>query len=202
MVKVKICGITNPEDALAAVKYGTDMVGFIFAPSLRSVSREEAKEIIAKLPSSVTKVGVFMDNEIDEVKDTIALCGLDMAQLHGNESAAYCLAISDKIIKAFTPMTLPILDDLQNYKVELFMLDKQKGADASPEELWPMARKMGEYGQTVLAGALTSDNVAEAIKIAHPYAVDVASGVEKEPGRKDHQKLKAFISAAKSEDQN
>lgn len=198
MVKAKICGITNLEDAQAAVEYGADMVGFIFAPSPRKVDPQTVKDIVDKLPSSVIKVGVFMDNEIDEVKDTIAFCGLDMAQLHGDETPEYCASLPSKVIKTFTPQSLPSFDLLKNYSVDAFMLDKQKGTDTLSEQLWPIARKMGEYGRVILAGALTSDNVIEAIEAAHPYAVDVASGVEKEPGKKDHQKMKDFIARIKS----
>ncbi len=198
MVKIKICGITNLEDAQAAVEYGADMVGFIFAPSPRKVDPQTVKDIVDKLLSSVIKVGVFMDNEIDDVKETIAFCGLDMAQLHGNESAEYCMALSGKIIKSFTSNTLPDFNDLNNYKVEFLLLDKQKGTDTLSEQLWPIAKQMGEYGPVILAGALTPDNVTEAINVAHPYAVDVASGVEKEPGKKDHQKMQDFIRAIKS----
>lgn len=197
MVKVKICGLTNLEDALAAVEYGADMVGFIFAPSPRKVDVDTVKDIIEKLPSPVTKVGVFMNQRIDEVNDIIMVCGLDMAQLHGNESLEYCVNISSRVIKAFTPATLPDLDSLQDYKVEFIMLDKQKGADTPPEELWPIAKEMDIYGPVILAGSLTRSNVAEAIKVAQPYAVDVASGVEKEPGKKDHQKIKDFIRICK-----
>jgi len=193
MVKVKICGLTNLEDALAAVEYGADMIGFIFAPSPRKVDPQTVKDIVDKLPSSVLKVGVFMDNEIDDVKDTIAFCGLDMAQLHGDETPEYCASLLSKVIKTFTPQRLISFDLLKNYSVDAFMLDKQKGADTPPEELWPIARKMGEYGRVILAGALTPDNLIEVVNTAHPYAVDVASGIEKEPGKKDHQKMKDFI---------
>jgi len=193
MVKVKICGITNLEDALMAVNCGAGMLGFIFAKSPRKIEPETVKEIMPNLPSSIIKVGVFMDQDISEVKEIVTFCGLDMTQLHGNESPEFCESLSVRIIKSFTPQTLPELNKLRDYKVELLMLDKQKGINTKPEELWPIAREMTQYGQVILAGSLTPENVAEAIKIAQPYAVDVASGVEREPGKKDYQKIEAFI---------
>ena len=198
MVKVKICGITNLEDALVAVEYGADMVGFIFAPSPRKVDPQTVKDIVDKLPSSVIKVGVFMDEELDKVKDTVAFCGLDMAQLHGNETPEYCASLPSKVIKSFTPQSLPSFDLLKNYSVDVFMLDKQKSTDTLSEQLWPIAKQMGTHGPVILAGALTPDNVTEAINVAHPYAVDIASGIEKAPGKKDHQQMRDFIRAIKS----
>jgi len=175
MVKVKICGITNLEDALVAVEYGADMVGFIFAPSPRKVDPQTVKDIVDKLPSSVIKVGVFMDEELDKVKEIASLCGLDMIQLHGDETPEYCASLPSKVIKTFTPQSLTFFDLLKNYSVDSFMLDKQKGTDTLSEQLWPIARNMGNYGPVILAGALTPANVTEAIDVAHPYAVDVAS---------------------------
>ena len=141
---------------------------------------------------------VFVDAEIGEVKGIMRIAGLDLAQLHGNEGPEVCEEFSPKVIKAFNPGTLPRLDELNQYPVAAFLLDKQKGSDVSPEQLWPIARDMSSYGLVILAGALTHENVAAAISIAQPYAVDVASGVEKEPGKKDHPKMKDFIRAAKS----
>ena len=135
MVQVKICGITNLEDALAAVESGVDMLGFIFADSPRKVTPEVVKEIISQLPSSVLKVGVFMDQGINEVKDAVEFYGLDMIQLHGSESPEFCASLDCKVIKAFTPQSLPELGQLQQYNVNAFMLDKQKGTDTTPEEL-------------------------------------------------------------------
>ena len=193
MVKVKICGITNLKDALAAASYGADMLGFIFAKSPRKVEPRTVREIVANLPPSIIKVGVFMDQDISEVKEIVTFCGLDMAQLHGSESPEFCESLPVRIIKSFTPQTLPEMNEIRNYKVELLMLDKQKGVDTSPEELWSIAREMTQYGQVILAGSLTPDNVSEAIRVAQPYAVDVASGVEAIPGKKDHRRLKDFI---------
>lgn len=197
MVKIKICGITNLDDALAAVEYGADALGFIFVHSPRQVSQETAHAIVSKLPPFVTTVGVFMDNDLAFITETMAVTGFDMIQLHGNESPQFCEKLAPKVIKAFTPASLPDLASLKKYPARSFMLDKQKGSTTLPEELWPIARSMNPYGKVVLAGALIPENVAEAIQIANPFAVDVASGVEKEPGKKDHLKLKTFIQAVK-----
>jgi len=198
MVKVKICGITSLEDALAAIECGTDMLGFIFAHSPRRMESKIVREIIAGLPSEVKTVGVFMDNRIDEVEEALEFCQLDMAQLHGEEDPEFCAAISHPVIKVFTPENLPPLERLRNYPVDAFLLDKQKWTETEPEELWPIARDMTAYGKVILAGGLTPANVAEAIRVAGPYAVDVASGVEREIGRKDHQMIREFIQAART----
>lgn len=199
MTKVKICGVTNLEDALAAVEFGADALGFIFAESPRKVSAETVKAIVDQLPPFVTKVGVFMNSELSEVKDIMAESGVDIAQLHGSESPEFCSALFPAVIKAFTTQTLPTTDQLHRYKVAAYMIDKQKGSDTLPQDLWGTARDLSSYGRIILAGALIPENVAEAIAIARPYAVDVASGVEKEPGKKDHHKMQLFIEKAKKE---
>lgn len=193
MVRVKICGITNREDALAAVGYGADALGFIFAQSPRQVTHEAARAIIAELPPFVTKVGVFLNCPLDEIRQTMAYCGLDLAQLHGDESAEMCAALFPKVIKAFTPGNLPPRDQLERYRVAALLIDREKGHGTAPEELWRIAKRMATYSRVILAGGLTPENVAEAIRIAEPYAVDVSSGIEERPGKKDHRKMKAFI---------
>ncbi len=193
MIKVKICGITNLEDALAAVEFGADALGFIFAHSARQVTPETANLIITELPPFVTKVGVFMGHTLPEIKSIMANCGLDIAQLHHDEGPEFCAELFPKVIKTFTPETLTSFEEAQRYQVAAFMIDKQKGSDTPPEKLWPIARKLRDYGRVILAGGLTPDNVSEAIRIAQPYAVDVASGVEREPGKKDHRKMQDFI---------
>jgi len=202
MVKVKICGLTNLEDTFAAIDCGADAIGFIFAPSPRQVAPEVAREIVAKLPPFVTKVGVFVNSKRSEVRRIMLLCGLDIAQLHGDEGTTFCASLFPKVIKTFTPKSLPTLPELNRYKVALYMLDREKGEDTQPEKLWPIAKEIGAYGRVILAGGLTPENVAQAIKIAQPYAVDVASGVEEEPGKKDYARMQAFIKTAKKESLN
>jgi phosphoribosylanthranilate isomerase len=200
MVKVKICGITNLDDALTAIEYGADALGFVFAPSPRQVTVEIVKDIGEKLPPFVCKVGVFVNSELALVKETMSHCNLDLAQLHGDEGPEYCAALFPEVVKVFIANNIPSRTELTHYKVAAYMLDIGKGAafnESEQKKLWQLAHRFGEYGPVILAGGLTSDNVAQAIKIACPYAVDVSSGVEAEPGKKDHNKLRAFLIAAK-----
>jgi len=200
ITKVKICGITNLDDALAAIKWGADALGFVFAPSPRQVSAESVRDIVSKLPPFVCKVGVFVNSEIGMVQDTVSLCNLDLAQLHGDEDPVYCAALFPKAIKVFTSDSLPSGQELARYRVAAYMLDKEKSAAASNTEqnrLWELARGIKDCGPVILAGGLTPKSVGQAIETVRPYAVDVSSGVETEPGRKNHTKLRAFLTAAK-----
>ncbi len=199
MVKVKICGITSLEDALAAVECGADMLGFIFvASSPRRAGLELVREIAERLPADVVRVGVFKDSEPEEIERTVRDCRLNMVQLHGNEGPEFCAALPFPTIKAFSPENLPSRSQLRSYGADFLMLDREKGSRQSPEKLWPIAKSLGELGNIFLAGALTPETVGEAVKIARPYAVDVASGVEKGPGIKDHHKMNDFINYAKA----
>jgi len=200
MVKVKICGITNLDDAQAAVEYGADALGFVFAPSPRQVTSEIVRGIVAKLPPFICKVGVFVNSDLALVRETMSLCNLDLAQLHGDEGPDYCAALFPKVVKVFNSNSMPSRTELIRYKVAAYMLDIGKGATSNESEqkkLWQLAHRLGDYGPVILAGGLTPENVGEAIKIARPYAVDVSSGIESKPGRKDHNKLRAFLIAAK-----
>ncbi len=201
MVKVKICGITNLDDALAAVQYGADALGFVFANSPRQVTADTVKNIGEKLPPFVYKVGVFVNSKLAAVKETMSYCNLDLAQLHGDEGPEYCAALFPKVVKVFSSNNMPSRADIISYKVAAYMLDIGKGSvfnEDEQEKLWQLARQLGDNSPVILAGGLSPENVARAIKIARPYAVDVSSGVESEPGKKDHNKMRAFISAAKS----
>ena len=201
MVKVKICGITNLDDAQAAVEYGVDALGFVFAPSPRQVTAKVVREIVAKLPPFICKVGVFVNSDLALVKETMSLCNLDLAQLHGDEEPEYCAALFPKVVKVFHSNSMPPRTELIRYKVAAYMLDIDKGAasdGSAQKKLWQLAHRLRDSGPVILAGGLTPENVVEAIKIARPYAVDVSSGVEAEPGRKDRNKLRAFLLASKS----
>ncbi|HUV52760.1 MAG TPA: phosphoribosylanthranilate isomerase [Dehalococcoidia bacterium] len=200
MVRVKICGITNLDDALTAVEYGADALGFVFAPSPRQVTSGKVKRIVAKLPPFVCKVGVFVNSDMEFVKETMAACNLDLVQLHGDEGTEYCTTLFPRAIKVFTGNNLPSVEKLSRYRVAAYMLDKDKGAASNTTEqkkLWKLARQIGEHVPVILAGGLTPDNVSEAIKVAQPYAVDVSSGVEIKTGKKDHKKMLAFLRTAK-----
>lgn len=205
MLNIKICGITNSEDAFAAIDFGADALGFVFYPkSPRAVTPEKAKDIISSLPPFVTIVGVFVDMENIEVEEIASFTGLNVIQLHGSESPEYCNKIANKkIIKAFRIRELSDLAPLSRYKtVSAFLLDTY-----APKEIggtgrifnWEIAIEAKKFGKMILAGGLTPENIGEAIRFVQPYGVDVASGVEGlQKGRKDHKKLRSFIEKARS----
>ena len=201
MVKVKICGITNAADARLAVEAGADALGFIFVENTpRFVTPEQAAAIIRLLPPFVTPVGVFWDHPTGHVKAVAEACGLRALQLHGDETpddvAQYALPVI-KTIKVSGPQDLARMEPFQG-RVAAFLLDSavrwSEGEARQPIE-WRLARMAP--GPIILSAGLTPDNVAEAIEIARPYAVDVNSGVEAEPGKKDPDKVRRFISEAK-----
>ena len=203
MVRIKICGITNLEDARLAANLGAQALGFVFYPlSPRKVDPEVARAIIAQLPPLVLSVGVFVDEEAAIVRDLAARVGLDWLQLHGEESPEYCRSLGRRVIKAFRIKDEASLAFLAPYQgaAQAFLLDTySSGKVGGTGETfdWQLARQAREYGPIILAGGLTPENVARAIKIAQPQAVDVASGVEAAPGKKDPEKLKEFFAAVR-----
>jgi phosphoribosylanthranilate isomerase len=204
MVRVKICGITNLEDALLAAELGADALGFIFyARSPRHVAPETAREIIAQLPPFVAAVGVFVDESAAVVQELAAQAGLDWVQLHGQESPEYCRNLGRKVIKAFRIQDEGSLHLLAGYQgaAQALLLDTyKKGQMGGTGEIfdWHVAREAKKYGTIILAGGLNPGNVAQAIATAGPAAVDAASGTEAAPGKKDPAKLRAFFREAVS----
>lgn len=201
MVRVKICGITSIEDALQAVNEGADALGFVFhEKSPRYVLPEQATAIIKALPPFVQAVGLFVNAELDFVNDTLDQCRLDLAQLHGDEPPEYCDQVNRRVIKAFRIKDIESLDPIKNYRVAGHLLDayspKTYGGTGMTFN-WEIARTAEKYGPVILAGGLTPDNVRQAVEGVAPYGVDVSSGVEKMPGRKDPDKVRAFIRQAK-----
>lgn len=203
MCKVKICGITNLEDALIACEYGADALGFIFyKKSPRFIDPEQAKEIVKGLPPFITTVGVFVDEELYKINEIVEKIGLNVVQLHGNESPEFCKGIERKVIKAVRigkgqMVKIP----LQKYSVSAYLLDTyQEGIPGGTGETfnWEIAKEAKRFGKIILAGGLTPQNVAEAVRIVMPYGVDVSSGVEEVPGKKDSKKIKDFIERATS----
>lgn len=197
-IRVKVCGITNPADAILASQSGADMVGVIFADSPRRAEPDRIGEIRAALP--MTRLcGVFMDQDLEEVADAAARFELDMVQLHGSESPGYCRELSAKVglplIKVLRPDEVTV-EKVNDYEAAAyFMVDLPKGtrSQPGPAEAARAARIISDRGRDVfLAGALTPDNVAAGIRTAAPYAVDVASGVEKSQGVKDPDLVQAF----------
>lgn len=202
MLRIKICGITNTEDAFAAIACGADALGFVFySKSPRSVKPETARSIISSLPPLVTTVGVFVDEDKETLEKIVSYTGLDIIQLHGSESPEY-FSLSRKTIKAIRVKDLADLKQLNEYRAATaFLLDTY-----SPESIggtghifnWEIAVEAKKLGRVILAGGLTPDNIEDAVKLVQPYAVDVASGVEGSiKGKKDHKKLKLFIERAR-----
>jgi phosphoribosylanthranilate isomerase len=201
MVKVKICGITNLGDALVAAEHGADALGFVFFKgSPRYISPDDARQITLKLPPFITTVGVFVDEDPEEVRRIMMHAAIDMAQFHGHESPEAC-AIDRRVIKAIRIKDLTDLAALRYYRVSAFLLDTY-----TPESLggtgqvfnWEIAVDAKQFGKIVLAGGLNPDNVEKAVRLVKPYAVDVSSGVEEAKGRKDHKRVKLFIERVKS----
>jgi phosphoribosylanthranilate isomerase len=197
-VRIKICGITNTEDALAAAELGADAVGFVFAPSPRQVSPEKAREVIMALPPLVQAVGVFVDEDSEKVTSIADFCRLDLFQFHGNEPAAYCARFGRRVIKAVRVQNQGSLEGCSEYRsiVDAFLLDTYVSGRSGGTGLtfdWNLALEAKRYGRIILAGGLDPDNVAGAISAAKPYAVDASSGLEQKPGVKDHEKMAQFI---------
>jgi phosphoribosylanthranilate isomerase len=201
MVRVKICGITNTDDALAAVHFGATALGFVFATSPRQVTPAQVSRIVGALPPFICKVGVFVDRDLREIEEVMKLCHLDLVQLHGAESPGFCGALAPRVIKSFAVKDESVLAMLTAYKVAAYLLDTHdavlKGGTGRSFD-WGIAKQAGRHGPVILSGGLTVANVGQAIEEARPYAVDVSSGVEARPGVKDHAKLKDFIALAKN----
>jgi phosphoribosylanthranilate isomerase len=203
MVRVKICGITNPEDAQSAVDSGADALGFVFyKESPRYITPEQARSITMTLPSFTTTVGVYAHATIEEIERTISIAGLDVIQYHGDDLPGLSQC-SRRRIKAMSVTSLESLEPLKQYRdrVTAFLLDSYSpGLPGGTGQLfnWDIALEAKQFGTIILAGGLTPDNVADAVKRVHPYAVDVSSGVESRKGKKDHHKMKLFIERAKS----
>ena len=202
MVRVKICGITNLEDALMAVEAGADALGFVFfRGSPRYISPEQAAVIIRRLPPFVQTVGLFVNEESATVNSTADRCGLDLVQLHGEESPDYCAAVKRRVIKAFRVKDASTLDDIMNYSVAACLLDAWSPAahgGTGTTFNWEIAAKAVASHTIILAGGLTPENVAGAVATVKPYAVDVSSGVESAPGKKDAGQVSRFIRASRS----
>ncbi|MGH9944123.1 MAG: phosphoribosylanthranilate isomerase [Pyrinomonadaceae bacterium] len=204
MVKIKICGITNLDDALAAVEAGADALGFNFYPrSPRYIGPAAARRVIEEMPPAVTCVGVFVNEDSPAAVARLAEnAGVAVVQLHGDETASYCRALNGRrIIKALRVRHDFAPEDALPFETEAILLDAYNPAlrGGTGERCdWESARRTRELvPQLYLAGGLVPGNVAEAIVAVSPYAVDVCSGVESSPGRKDHALLRAFVAAAR-----
>jgi phosphoribosylanthranilate isomerase len=200
-VRVKICGITRLEDALEAVRLGADALGFNFwQGSKRYISPAAASALIARLPPFVTPVGIFVNQSEEEIVAAARDSGVRVLQLHGEESPDLCARLPLPVVKAIPVQAVKSLAALASYEVAAFLLDTpSRGFGGSGQAFdWSLAQGVSEIAPIVLAGGLTPENVAEAIAAVNPYAVDVASGVERSPGVKDHEKMARFVRAARS----
>lgn len=196
---VKICGITEEEDALAAVALGADAVGFIFAPSPRQVTVGAVRDIVKRLPPGILSIGVFRDQSPRLVIETVLEAGLSGAQLHGHETPAMAQEVRAKVKALFVafPAGAPAIDRFDEYAADALMLDAPTPGSGEVFD-WALADGLPFNRRLILAGGLTPDNVADAITAVRPWGVDVSTGVESAPGRKDARKVRAFIRNAKA----
>lgn len=203
---IKICGITNKEDAGNAVSLGADAIGFIFnKKSPRYIFPEKAEEISLDLPPFIKAVGVFVNEEKPVIDEIVMRCKLDLIQLHGNESPGFCLEMRRRVIKAFRIADLEDIGQISHYQgaISAMLLDtKMAGKDGGTGVTfdWGLALKAKETFDIplILAGGINAGNIKKAIQLVNPYAVDISSGVESAPGKKDYNKMKEVIQIAKS----
>lgn len=200
-VRVKICGITNGKDAELAVEAGADALGLIFVPGTpRYVDADTARGIIKDLAPWITPVGVFADQTIEDVERLMHHCGFLTIQLHGSESAEYCRSLTGSVIKAFRVGEGYNFPDLQAYRVRAYLLDTfVEGRLGGTGKTFPvaLAARAKAFGRVIVSGGLTPRNVARVVREVGPYGVDVSSGVEVEPGRKDAQKMRDFVAGVR-----
>lgn len=198
---VKICGITNKEDAWTAIEAGADALGFNFYPkSPRYLDPEEAIKLIEDIPPNVLKVGVFVNEKESLVRDLCQYLSLDYLQFHGDETPYYCEQFATPYWKAFRLKDEKTFDLMKKYHPEYFLVDayvEKAFGGTGVVTNWDLAREAKNYGKVILAGGLAPENIEAAIRAVRPEGVDVASGVESTPGKKDAQKVEAFISAVK-----
>jgi phosphoribosylanthranilate isomerase len=198
-VFVKICGMTSEEDALYATAMGADAVGFVFAPSARQIAPDLARDIARRLPPEVLTVGVFRDQAPQRVVEICNAAGLRCAQLHGHETveqATYVRARVPLLIQAFAAGD-PALERADEYPADAFLIDSHTPGSGEVFD-WSLGEGAPQGRRIIVAGGLTAENVAEAVRTLHPWGVDVSTGVERSPGRKDPVKVRRFIEAARA----
>lgn len=199
MTKIKICGITNKIDALAAADLGVEMLGFVFyGKSKRNVSPDTARDIINELPGSILKVGVFVDEEKNKILDIAADVSLDILQLHGDETPEYCASFKDgyKVMKAFRVKDRTSLKTVNDYMTDYYLFDSYQKSSAGGNGKafdWKLLKDFEILKPFILSGGLDPENVGKAIMEMAPYGVDVSTGVESAPGKKDISLLKKFV---------
>ena len=196
---VKICGITTEEDALLAVALGADAVGFVFAPSVRQIAVQKVYDITRRLPPEILTVGVLRDELPQRVIDMVQASGVKAAQLHGHESPADVLRVAEHVRTVIKAVSAGTLDSVHanEFNTQMVLLDAPSPGSGTVFD-WKLAGEVPVGVNLILAGGLTADNVAAGIEAVRPFGVDVSSGVESSPGRKDPLLLKRFIEAARS----
>lgn len=196
-VRVKICGITNAKDAELAADAGADALGFVFLSGTpRCIDPEVARGIISDLPPFVTPVGVFADHPLEEVEHLMSRCGIRTIQLHGSEAPEYCRQFTGTVIKAFRVGHGRQFPPLDAYRVHAYLFDTYvEGTLGGTGSTFPLelVSRAKAYGRLIVAGGLTPENVGQVIQQVRPYGVDVSSGVEQKPGRKDPQRVREFL---------
>jgi len=201
-VTVKICGITSVKDSQAVEQAGADAVGLMFYEgSPRHIALEQAKAIVDSLSNSIVRVGVFVNSDESFVRQAMEICTLNMLQFHGDETPEYCARFEVMTLKAIRVFAESSLKEMERFSTDGFLLDafSDVSLGGTGETFnWELAKRATESGRQIfLAGGLTTENVAEAVKAVRPFAVDVSSGVESGPGKKDAAKVRAFVAAAK-----
>jgi phosphoribosylanthranilate isomerase len=196
---VKICGITRPQDAELAGRLGAAAIGFVFWPgSPRYVAPDAARVIAADIPPDVMKVGVFVDEDLDAVRNVMDVVGLDVAQLHGNETPDYCRTLGRKVFKTVALGDRDVVNFTQ-FDTDVVLLidarDSKRHGGTGRTVNWDSAREIAEQRPTILAGGLNAANIKLALRSVRPYGVDVSSGVESAPGVKDPARLRTFFEA-------
>lgn len=196
---VKICGITNEDDALFAVAMGADAVGFVFAPSTRQVAAQQVYDITRRLPSEILTVGVFRDEHPERVVDTVNRAGLKAAQLHGHETPGMVEDVAGHVRWVIKAVVAGSVDASRadRFGTDLILVDAAAPGSGKMFD-WTLFDSLPEGPRYIVAGGLGPDNVGEAVSRLQPWGVDVASGVERAPGRKDALKVKAFIERAQA----
>ncbi len=199
--RVKICGITNREDARHASACGADALGFVFYPgSPRFVNQDLARRIIADLPPLVTTVGLFVNEPPARIREVVEFCGLDTVQLHGDEEPDQCSYPPCRVIKALRLREQMESSVFASYRVSALLLDAyvaDQFGGTGQQCNWQQAALVARQQRVILAGGLNLENVADAVRQVRPYGVDVSSGVEEKPGKKDPEKVAQFIRMAK-----
>jgi phosphoribosylanthranilate isomerase len=199
---VKICGITNEEDAQHAVRCGADALGFVFyEESPRFISHRRAAEIASTLPDRISKIGVFVNTDLRFVREIVKHVNLSAVQLLGNDAPDDLVNFETSVIKVFRVRRDYDIQTMRNYIVDAFLLDAHsEGAFGGTGTTfdWNIAVKAKEYGRVILSGGLSPENIEDAVRFVRPYGVDVSSGVESKPGKKDPAKVREFIMRAKS----